>query len=298
MLETFTSFNVLTDKNADVTIHGIKGGSGPPLLLIHGAPQTHHTWHRVAPLLTSRYTIVAVDLRGYGASSKPPHTHDHVAYSKSAMAFDCVAVMEALGFQRFFVCGHDRGARVTHQLCIDYPNTVIKAILLDICPTVAMYSNVSGGVATAYWHWFFLIQPYPLPETLLSRDHGKWLSMFMGAFKNGSGPSDIFTAAAFEEYRKAAESNGAVAGMCEDYRASATVDLEQQRNDIRDGKKIQCELYVLWGKEGLLAKNFDVLKEWQQVCAKTVRGQAIESGHFMPEEVPDLIVQEMQCFLV
>ena len=213
MFHNFRSFRIAA---GDVHIDGCVGGSGPPLLLLHGHPQTRVIWHKTAERLAEHYTVVATDLRGYGASSKPHSQPDHSTYSKRAMAADQVAVMRSLGFDSFFVCAHDRGARVTHRLCMDAPNAVRKAILLDIAPTLAMYEKTNRAFATAYFHWFFLIQPRPFPETLIGADPDAYIDAVMGQRFAGMTP---FTPEAQAAYRAALRSEGAVHAMCEDYRA-------------------------------------------------------------------------------
>ncbi|KAL1629062.1 hypothetical protein SLS56_005616 [Neofusicoccum ribis] len=302
MFADFTPFDITTDPANNVTIHGIKGGSGPPLLLLHGFPQTHHIWHRVAPQLTSTYTVIAIDLRGYGASSTPPASASHAAYSKTAMAADAVAVMAAHAGAStpFFVCGHDRGARVAHQLCVEHPALARRALLLDICPTLAMYEQADRGFAAAYWHWFFLIQPRPIPETFMAAARARdWLAMFTLGAKNPDGVgSSFFAEEAFAEYVRAAERPGAIEAYCEDYRAAATVDCEEQKRDREAGKKIKCDLRVLWGRKGVIEKFFKALEEWRKVCEGEVSGEAVDSGHYVPEEVPDVVVRNIKEFFV
>ncbi|KAH8808356.1 Alpha/Beta hydrolase protein [Xylogone sp. PMI_703] len=293
MFPGFSDFNISVDSS--VTIHGIVSGdksSGKPaLLLLHGCPQTHHIWHRITPQLISEYTIVAIDLRGYGASSKPPSgaASKHVAYAKSTMARDCVAVMTSLGLHKFYVVGHDRGGRVAHKLCVDHPEKVRKVIVLDICPTLAMYEQTSMGFAIAYWHWFYFVQPEPLPENTLLQNQdlmkGKLLS------KSHDEATMKIYAAQFGD----AET---VHGMCEDYRAAATIDLEEAKEDIKNGRQIQCPLRVLWGKQGVVAKFFDPLKEWKNVSNSSVDGESVDSGHFVPEEAPEAVLKHIKEFLV
>lgn len=302
MFPNFTPFDIPIDPANNITIHGIIGGQGPPLLLLHGFPQTHHIWHAVAPALTSTYTVIALDLRGYGASSKPPASPSHAAYSKSAMAADCVAVMQHHGFPRFFVAAHDRGARVAHQLCVNHPDAVTKAILLDICPTLAMYEQTTAAFAQAYWHWFFLSQPHPVPETFLGKAPAReWLALFTVGAKNPGnegGKEGFFDESAFGEYVRAAEGEGAVAAFCEDYRAAATVDCEEQRADRESGRKVKCDVRVLWGRKGVVERFFDALGEWRRVCEGEVSGGPVESGHYVPEEVPEEVVRNIKEFFV
>ena len=291
MFQDFRPFRVAA---GDVQIAGCIGGSGPPLLLLHGHPQTRTIWHKIAVRLTEHYTVVATDLRGYGASSKPQSQSDHSTYSKRAMAADQVAVMRSLGFNSFFVCSHDRGARVTHRLCMDSPNTVRKAILLDIAPTLAMYEQTSRAFATAYFHWFLLIQPSPFPETLISANPDAYIDAVMGQRFAGMTP---FTPEAQAAYRAALRSEGAVHAMCEDYRASASIDLEHDRIDREQGRRVRCPLHVLWGSKGIVGSLFDPLHEWSLV-AERVSGHALDCGHYIAEEAPDALLQEITENLV
>ncbi|KAJ3533996.1 hypothetical protein NM208_g7737 [Fusarium decemcellulare] len=298
MFDGFQSFDIKTKSNADVTIHGLRSGdsspSKPPLLLLHGFPQTLHIWHRVAPQLLDKYTIILIDIRGYGQSSKPA---DVSAYAKSAMARDCVDVMDALGFNdSFYVCAHDRGARVAHKLCVDYPDRIRKAIFLDICPTLAMYTKTNMDFAKAYFHWFFLIQPEPLPEMLILGKPRELAQMFMGG-RQESG-LDIFDPECFDLYAKNLEDPATVHAMCNDYRASATLDLDESREDLEKGRKIRSPLLVLWGKHGVIEKSFDAVKEWQEVTEPgvPVQGHNVESGHYIPEQAPGDVVSSILEF--
>ncbi|MGF6753074.1 alpha/beta fold hydrolase [Paraburkholderia sp. GAS42] len=287
--EEFTPFHVAA---GDVDIFGVKGGSGPPLLLLHGHPQTHLIWHRCAAQLAEHFTVIATDLRGYGASAKPPSDAAHTPYSKRAMAADQVAVMKHFSFDRFLVCAHDRGARVAHRMALDYPDAVERLMLLDIAPTLAMYEATDRTFATLYFHWFFLIQPEPLPETLIGAHPGVYVDRVMGSRHAGLAP---FAPEALAAYRDALRQPGAVHAMCEDYRASATIDLEHDRADIERGHKIGCPLRVLWGEEGVIEKCFKPLDEWRHV-ARDVSGRALPCGHYIPEEAPDALVTEMLAF--
>jgi haloacetate dehalogenase len=285
----FTPFQVTAD---DVDIVGLKGGSGAPLLLLHGHPQTHEIWHRCAARLAEHFTVIATDLRGYGASGKPPSDAKHAPYSKRAMAADQVAVMRHFGFERFLVCAHDRGARVAHRMALDYPDAIERLMLLDIAPTLAMYEGTTRAFATAYFHWFFLIQPEPLPEALIGADPEAYVKSVMGGRHGGL---DVFAPHALRAYCDALRQPGAVHAMCEDYRASASIDLEHDRADIERGTKVGCPLRVLWGAHGVVAKCFDPLAEWRRV-ARDVSGRALDCGHYIPEEAPDVLLGEMLDF--
>ncbi len=289
----FKNFHPIRIQTGTSSIAGRMGGSGPPLLLLHGHPQTHMIWHKIADALTAHYTVVATDLRGYGASSKPPGQADHSTYSKRAMAEDQVAVMQSLGFESFDICAHDRGARVAHRLCLDAPAAVRKAILLDIAPTLSMYEQTNRAFATAYFHWFFLIQPAPFPEKLINSDPDAYIDAVMGNRSAGMAP---FTPEAQEAYRSALRSEGAVQAMCEDYRASATIDLDHDRWDRQQGRRITSPLRVLWGRQGIVGRLFDPLREWSQV-AEQVSGRALDCGHYIPEEAPDALLEEIYAYL-
>ncbi|KAF4975729.1 hypothetical protein FZEAL_7505 [Fusarium zealandicum] len=298
MFQGFESFAIQT-QDADITIHGLKSGdassSKPPLLLLHGFPQTLHIWHLVAPKLLERYTIILIDIRGYGQSSKPEHV---AAYAKSAMARDCVDVMDGLGFDgSFYVCAHDRGARVAHKLCVDYPDRVRKAILLDICPTLAMYTKTDFDFARAYFHWFFLIQQEPLPETLISARPREFAEFFMGGRQKRG--LEMFDPSCFDIYAGSLEDPAAVHAMCHDYRASATLDLDEARADLENGRLVRCPLLVLWGKHGVIEQSFDAVKEWQDVTESdvTVEGYSVDSGHYVPEHAPQEVVSAILEFM-
>ncbi len=272
------------------------GGSGPPLLLLHGYPQTHVMWHRVAPYLAERFTVVAADLRGYGDSAKPPSDPPHATYSKRAMARDQVEVMSSLGFERFAAVGHDRGARVTHRMALDHPDRVERAAVLDICPTLAMYERTDMAFASGYYHWFFLIQPYDLPERLIAADPDFYLESKTGGF--GLDPrkdvSETFDPAALEEYKRCFRDPAAIHASCEDYRAAATIDLDHDRTDLN--RKIGCPLLVLWGTQGLVGRLFDVLGLWRE-RAGDVTGRSIDCGHYLAEEAPADTLAALQAFL-
>ncbi len=269
------------------------GGVGPPLLLLHGHPQTHAIWHRVAPTLARTHTVVAADLRGYGDSSKPAGAADHANYSKRVMARDQLTLMHSLGFRHFDVLGHDRGARVAHRLAVDYPEAVRRLVLLDIAPTLAMYEQTTEAFARAYWHWFFLIQAAPLPERLIEADPAAYIRDMMGRRSSGLAP---FDPRALGEYQRCIALPGAAHGMCEDYRAAAGIDLDHDRVD-RDAKRLlQQPLSVLWGEQGVVHRCFQPLDEWRRV-AGDVRGEALPCGHYIAEEAPELLLARIVPFL-
>lgn len=287
----FRSIDVETD--SEVRIHAVVGGDGPPLLLLHGHPQTHAIWHKVAPTLAQRFTVVACDLRGYGDSSKPAGTADHGNYSKRTMARDALRVMQSLGFERFRVLAHDRGARVAHRLGMDHPAAVERMVLLDIAPTLAMYEQTTEAFARAYWHWFFLIQPAPLPERLIEADPSRYIRDLMGGRSAGLSP---FDPRALREYERCAALPGAAHGVCEDYRAAAGIDLDHDRADREAGKRLTMPLLVLWGEQGVVHRCFQPLQEWQRVAAD-VDGGPLPCGHYIAEEAPDALLARALPFL-
>jgi len=270
----------------------VMAGSGPPLLLLHGHPQTHVIWHKVAPALAQNFTVVASDLRGYGDASKPAGLPDHSTYSKREMARDQVALMQGLGFERFSLVGHDRGGRVGHRLALDHPKSVDKMMLLDISPTLAMYDHTTMEFARAYWHWFFLIQPAPLPERLIGADPDFYLEEYMGKRSDGARP---FAPEAWAEYLRAFRDPACIHAMCEDYRAAATIDLVHDCVDRDSGNKLKCPLRVLWGIYGTIEKCFEPLADWGHV-AETVSGRELDCGHYIPEEAPEALLGEIQQF--
>lgn len=270
-----------------------KGGSGPPLLLLHGYPQTHVMWHRVADQLAEHFTVVAADLRGYGDSSKPQGGADHVDYSKREMALDQVELMRSLGFELFDILAHDRGARVSHRLAMDHPQVVRRMILLDIAPTLAMYSKTNEAFARAYWHWFFLIRPAPLPEMMLQAAPEVVLGSAVSSRPDQPNP---FSPDAYAEYLRCMKLPGTIHAFCEDYRASAGIDLDHDRGDRAADRRIEAPLLVLWGSNGIIERCFDPLMEWREV-ARRVEGKALPAGHYIAEEVPQLLLEEVLSFL-
>ena len=274
----------------DITVAASVGGSGPPLLLLHGYPQTRACWHRVAPGLARRFTVVAADLRGYGDSSKPPGGGDHAAYSKRTMAADMVAVMRELGHERFGVAGHDRGARVARRMALDHPGAVERAAVLDIVPTLTLLDGTDQAFATAYYHWFFLIQPDGLPEAMIGRDPEWFLRETLRRWSGRARPLDE---EAIREYARCFSDPAAIHGSCEDYRAAAGIDLDHDRADA--GRPMACPLLVLWGAHGAMERLYDVLGSWRD-SAGEVSGRALPCGHFLPEECPDETLAELTAF--
>ena len=272
-------------------INLVHGGAGKPLLLLHGYPQTHMMWHRVAPRLAEEYHVICPDLRGYGDSSKPQSTPDHTPYSKREMAKDMVCVMKELGYQQFAAAGHDRGARVLHRMILDYPECVEKASVMDIAPTHHMFKTADQEFATGYYHWFFLIQPNGLPERLIGADPEYYLTEKMGRWGT---PDSIFAPKAFAEYLRCFQNPDTVHASCEDYRAAASIDLEHDASDLH--RKIECPLLVLWGDKGLVHRKYEVLEVWRE-RASHVSGAALNCGHYLPEESPEQVLDELLPFL-
>jgi haloacetate dehalogenase len=285
----FPGFEARRIQTSGPTIYTLRGGSGPPLLLIHGYPQTHAEWHKIAPELARRFTVVMVDLRGYGDSSKPPDGENHSNYSKRAMALDQVEVMRALGYDRFAVVGHDRGARVTWRLAVEHPQVVTRAAVLDIVPLP--YSMMSREFATQYFHWFFLIQPAPFPETLIGNSAEYYLR---SRFLRPTSETGAFTPEAVAEYLRCFKDPATIHATCEDYRAGATIDIEHSNAD--GNKRVMCPLLVLWGERGTVGRLYDVMKVWRG-HAVNVTGKALAAGHFLPEEVPNETLAALIPFL-
>jgi haloacetate dehalogenase len=285
MFDAFTLHDIEVD---GVRLHARRGGEGPPLLLLHGHPQTHAMWHRVAPALAAHFTVVAADLRGYGDSARLPPDVAHLIYSKRAMAQDMIGLMRGFGFERFALLAHDRGARVAHRLALDHPRAVNRLMLLDIAPTLAMYRGTDEAFARAYWHWFFLIQPAPLPERLIEADPVAYLRDLMGRRPAGLA---AFAPEALAEYERCIAIPGTAASMCEDYRASAGIDLELDRADQAAGRRLAMPLRVLWGAQGVVGRCFDVMRLWRDV-ADDVGGAALDCGHYIAEETPDALLAE------
>jgi haloacetate dehalogenase len=285
----FPGFRRETIQTSGTTVNVLVGGDGPPVLLLHGYPQTHVEWRKVAPDLAKNYTLVIPDLRGYGDSGKPSDGENHINYSKRAMASDQVEVMEKLGFRQFAMVSHDRGARVGHRLALDHPDRLSKLVMMDICPTYYMYKTADRQFASAYFHWFFLIQAAPLPETLIGNDVDPWLKWAMGSVMPKFIEPDAYT-----EYRRCFSDPAAIHASCEDYRAAATIDLTHDEADL--DRKISCPVFVLWGANGLVGRKYDVLTVWRE-RATQVSGKALPGGHWLAEELPNETLAEVKSFL-
>ena len=280
------------DVGNGINIAAVIGGAGPPLLLLHGHPQTHAIWHQVAPALAKRFTVVAADLRGYGDSSKPIGASDHSNYAKRVMALDQLALMRKLGFERFDVMAHDRGARVAHRLAMDHPQAIGHLVLLDIAPTLAMYEQTNQAFARAYWHWFFLIQAAPLPERLIEADPAAYIREVLGRRSAGL---TAFDPLALGEYQRCMALPGAAHGLCEDYRAAAGIDMEHEREDLEAGRVIEPPVLALWGAQGVIHQCFRPLEEWRRV-ARDVRGGPLACGHYIAEEAPQALLEQVLPF--
>src|SRR5579863_5580271 len=285
----FPGFKHLTQKTSGATINFVTAGSGPPLLLLHGYPQTHIEWRDVAPQLAKKFTVVAADLRGYGDSSKPPDGENHLNYSKRAMAQDQVDLMASLGFQKFAVVGHDRGGRVAHRMALDHADRLTKLAILDIVPTYKVLHSVTNELATANFHWWFLIQKAPMPETLIGNSAEVWLRSRFERI-----PPGVLSKEAFAEYLRSFTLPGSIHGSCEDYRAGATIDLLHDAADL--DRKISCPVLILWGERGAWPKLYNVLDTWKE-RASNVSGREVPSGHFIAEEIPDVLLTELNTFL-
>ncbi|MGI4954332.1 MAG: alpha/beta fold hydrolase [Janthinobacterium lividum] len=290
----FDGFTLTTQAVGDGALRLRHGGKGPPLLLLHGNPQTHAMWHAVAPVLARDYTVICPDLRGYGGSFKPAPSADHVPYSKRSMARDMAELMTALGHDRFAVLAHDRGARVAHRLALDNPERVTRLAVLDIVPTIEHFQRTDMAFALGYYHWFWFAQPHPFPEELINAAPATW---FHAHTSREPKPPGFFRQEALDDYLKAAHDPEMIAGMCEDYRAAATIDLEHDRISRSQGLRVQCPLLALWGSKGKIGGWYDPVNLWQEYCAETVTGGAVNSGHYLAEEAPDEVLQAVLPFL-
>lgn len=289
----FPGFSAEMVETTGTTIHVLRKGSGRPLLLLHGYPETHLTWHKIAPQLAEQFSVVVPDLRGYGDSGKPEGGDRHANYSFRAMAQDQVDVMRHYGHERFLIAAHDRGARVAHRLCLDHPESVDKVCLMDIAPTLTMYRGTNQEFATKYMWWFFLIQAYPLPEHMIGLDPKFYLArLFDGLNKTPGaiGPDEM------NEYIRAFSNPTEIHATCEDFRAAADIDLEMDQADDAAGRKIQCPLLALWGGKGTVGVLWDVLSTWREKCAAPVTGKALDCGHFLQEERPQDVLTELLQF--
>lgn len=289
-VDFFPGFTRRKVPTSGAVINVVTGGNGPGLLLLHGYPQTHIMWRKIAPHLVNKFTLAIPDLRGYGDSSKPAAGESHFEYSKRAMAQDLVELMGSLGFTTFAVAGHDRGGRVAHRMALDHADAVAKVVLLDIVPTYTVYHAVTKEIATAYFHWFFLIQPEPFPETLI----GNNVEFYLKAQLLERVAPGAVDEQAFAEYLRCFSDPAMIHAICEDYRAGATVDLDHDAADLN--RKVSCPVRVLWAQQGAFHRLFDVLGTWRE-RASNVSGRPVPGGHYLPEEAPQAVVEELVHFL-
>lgn len=278
----------------DGSLRVCHGGSGPPLLLLHGNPQTHMMWHAVAPELAARYHVICPDLRGYGGSLKPAASKDHAPYAKREMARDMAELMTHFGHDRFTVISHDRGSRVAHRLALDHAARVQKLAVLDIVPTIEHFERTDMSFAIGYYHWFWLAQPHPFPEKLINAAPEIWFDAHVAREPKGK---DFFHPEARADYLAAVCDPANIVGMCEDYRAAATIDLVHDRESRAAGLKIQCPMLSLWGAKGKVGGWYDPLALWRQYCAASVTGGAVNSGHYLAEEAPAEVLSYLNAFL-
>ena len=289
----FDGFETRTLETARGPIHARVGGSGPPLLLLHGYPETHLMWHRAAPLLAERFSVVATDLSGYGESFRPVTAADHAPHSKRALALDQVQAMRELGHDRFAVAGHDRGGRVAYRMALDHPGVVRALAVLDIVPTAEVWARADDRLAIAYWHWGFLAQPAPLPERLITGDREAFFEHHLRSIGLGAVP-ERYPTAVIDAYRRQLGDASAVHAMCEDYRAGATID--RQLDEADRGRRIDCPVLCLWGQRGALPLLYgDVLDVWRP-WAEAITGRGIEASHFLVEDAPDEVAEELTGF--
>ena len=292
-MSLFPGFERQQFTSSGATINYLRAGTGAPVLLLHGYPQTHACWHHIAPELAQQYTVICPDLRGYGDSSKPPGLPDHSNYSKRAMALDMAELMTSLGFERFHLVGHDRGGRVAHRLAADHSERVHTLSLLDISPTLKMFECTDMAFAKAYYHWFLMLQPAPLPEEMLA---GRVPFNLLGRVGREEPDLSKFSEEAVSEYVRVFADPAAIHASCEDYRAAGSIDLEHDRADRQAGRKIQMPVLAMWGSEGVVASMFDCLADWREVATDVV-GLALPCGHFIPEESPKETLAAIQSFL-
>jgi haloacetate dehalogenase len=292
LLEGFTRKVIETRGVPIVTAYG---GEGPPVLLMHGNPFTHLSWHAVAPVLARDFTVVCTDLRGYGDSGKPPDGDNHANYSFRAMAQDQVEVMAALGHRRFFAAGHDRGARVLHRMCLDHPDIVARAAFLDIVPQHYILNNVTRDFGVFSWHWFFMVQPFDFPERLMSADAEYFIRRKLAKTPQGL---SFFHPEALAEYIRCIKNPATVHGMCEDYRATFTCDLDQDTIDFKAGRKVACPSLILWGATGGVGRNNRPMEVWPNYAADIRGGAALPCGHYLNDEAPNETAAALREFFL
>ena len=289
----FEGFERMRIKTKEAEIETVKKGSGPPLLLVHGYPQTKAMWHKIAPGLAERFTVVATDSRGYGASSRPPAGDDHAGYSKRRMAGDLVEVMASLGFERYAVAGHDRGGRVAYRMALDHPQRVSQLAVLDIVPTYEQFAAVDRGAALGSFHWYFLAQAAPFPERLIGADPEYFIRHMLGTW---AGAKSCFSDEALAEYIRCFKDPEVIRASCEDYRAGAFIDCQLDEEDLKAGRKIACPVLAIWGDRGRSHKRRQVLETWRRWAAD-VQGEGLPCGHFLAEEAPEATRAALEAFL-
>ncbi|CAB3759535.1 alpha/beta fold hydrolase [Paraburkholderia solisilvae] len=289
----FENFTKTTIKTSGAEIVTVKGGEGPPLLLMHGNPFNHLSWHKIAPRLAKEFTVVCTDLRGYGDSSKPPGGGDHSNYSFRAMAQDQVEVMETLGFTKFYAAGHDRGARVLHRMCLDHSAKVLKAGFMDMLPQHHLLNNVTRQWGKFSWHWFFMVQDYPTPETMMGADPEFFIRRKLSKTDQGT---SFFGPEALQDYIRCIRNPEVIHAMCEDYRATFGVDLDMDTADFDAGKRVSTPSLILWGAKGGVGRNHDAAQVWSRYATNIVKTATVPSGHYLQEECPDETYEALSSF--
>ena len=294
MINFFSEFELSTIKTKRGIIRYRKAGKGPALLMLHGNPQTHAMWHKIAPKLVKKYTVICPDIPGYGKSFKPSVTENHEPYSKVNMASDLINFMELLGFDKFYILGHDRGARIAHRLALNYSKNVIKMILLDIIPTIEHFERTNMEFAMGYYHWFWLAQRSPVPESVINKAPEEW---FFAHTSREKKDKDFFHPMALSDYLECIKNPETINAICEDYRAAATIDMIDDKKSRDDNIKINVPLLILWGNKGKLEQWYQTLSIWKKYCSKEVKGNAINSGHYLAEENPGEVIESIKNFL-
>ncbi len=294
MINFFSEFELSTIKTKRGIIRYRKAGKGPALLMLHGNPQTHAMWHKIAPKLVKEYTVICPDIPGYGKSFKPSVTENHEPYSKVNMASDLINFMELLGFDKFYILGHDRGARIAHRLALNYSKNVIKMILLDIIPTIEHFERTNMEFAMGYYHWFWLAQRSPVPESVINKAPEEW---FFAHTSREKKDKDFFHPMALSDYLECIKNPETINAICEDYRAAATIDMIDDKKSRDDNIKINVPLLILWGNKGKLEQWYQTLSIWKKYCSKEVKGNAINSGHYLAEENPGEVIESIKNFL-
>ena len=294
MINFFSEFELSTIKTKRGIIRYRKAGKGPALLMLHGNPQTHAMWHKIAPKLVKEYTVICPDIPGYGKSFKPSVTENHEPYSKVNMASDLINFMELLDFDKFYILGHDRGARIAHRLALNYSKNVIKMILLDIIPTIEHFERTNMEFAMGYYHWFWLAQRSPVPESVINKAPEEW---FFAHTSREKKDKDFFHPMALSDYLECIKNPETINAICEDYRAAATIDMIDDKKSRDDNIKINVPLLILWGNKGKLEQWYQTLSIWKKYCSKEVKGNAINSGHYLAEENPGEVIESIKNFL-